>query len=55
MAASDGFLQIPDLYINLANVSLASQEYTDAIRLYRVALAKLDSSKQSQVSGGRRG
>ena len=55
VAASDGFLQIPDLYINLANVSLASQEYTDAIRLYRVALAKLDSSKQSQVGGERRG
>ena len=33
---------------------MASQEYTDAIRLYRVALAKLDSRNQSQVSGKRK-
>ena len=33
----------------MANVSLASQDYTDALRLYKMAMGKLDTSKQSQV------
>jgi RNA polymerase-associated protein CTR9 len=49
VAASQGFVSIPDLYINLANVSLASQEYADSLNLYRVAMERLDASKQSQV------
>lgn len=49
VAASQGFISIPDLYINLANVSLASQEYADSLNLYRVAMERLDASKQSQV------
>jgi len=48
-ASSNGLINIPDLYINLANVSLASQDYTDALRLYKVAMGKLDANKQSQV------
>ena len=57
VAASAGLLTIPDLYINLANVSLASEDYTDALRLYKVAMGKLDANKQSQVRGrgGREG
>ena len=51
VAASAGLLTIPDLYINLANVSLASEDYTDALRLYKVAMGKLDANKQSQVRG----
>lgn len=49
VAASHGFVSIPDLYINLANVSLASQEYADSLNLYRVAMERLDCSRQSQV------
>ncbi len=49
VASSGGFLHIPDLYINLANVSLASEDYTDALRLYKVAMGKLDAFKQSLV------
>jgi hypothetical protein len=49
VAASDGFLHIPDLYINLANVALASEDYDDALRLYKVAMSRLDANKQSQV------
>jgi hypothetical protein len=52
VASSDGFLHIPDLYINMANVALASQEYVDAQRLYKVAMTKLDTSKHSSVRRG---
>ena len=51
-AASHGYLHLPDLYINLANVALARQDYTGAIKLYQVALDKLDDSKMSLVRGG---
>ncbi|KAL6746592.1 Paf1 complex component [Haematococcus lacustris] len=48
-AASGAFLHIPDLYINLAHVALAKQEYTSAVRLYRLAMDKLDTSKQNMA------
>lgn len=41
MAAAQGFLQVPDVIINLANVHLARQEYPDAIHLYKLALREL--------------
>lgn len=41
MAAASGFLAVPDVIINLANVHLARQEYPDAIHLYKAALREL--------------
>ncbi len=48
------FLLAPFLFPQ-ANVSLASEEYTDAVRLYQAAATRLDASKQSQVGEGRKG
>ena len=53
VAASGGFLNIPDVYVNLANVSLASEDYVTAHRLYEMAMSKLDTSKQCQVGKGK--
>eukprot|EP00798_Chlamydomonas_sp_ICE-L_P008150 gene8150-1403_t len=49
VASGGGFLHIPDVYINLANVALAREEYTTAVGLYQVAMDKLDMSKQCMV------
>ncbi|GIL51578.1 hypothetical protein Vafri_7539 [Volvox africanus] len=49
MALSDGFLTIPDVLINLANVHLARCDYQDAVHLYRTALDKLEHKHHPQV------
>jgi RNA polymerase-associated protein CTR9 len=51
MALSDGFLTIPDVLINLANVHLARCDYQDAVHLYRTALDKLEHKHHPQVRG----
>ncbi|GFR40487.1 hypothetical protein Agub_g1054 [Astrephomene gubernaculifera] len=49
MALSSGFLTIPDVLINLANVHLARGDYPDAVHLYRTALDKLEHKHHPQV------
>eukprot|EP00983_Pelagomonas_calceolata_P128488 1161515-Pelagomonas_calceolata.AAC.15 len=63
VAASGGYLQIPDLYINMANVALAKQpckclpivdlvvlvEYATALRLYKIAQEKLGKNNKQNL------
>ncbi|KAF5837235.1 hypothetical protein DUNSADRAFT_4626 [Dunaliella salina] len=49
VAASGGYLQIPDLYINMANVALAKQEYITALRLYKIAQEKLGKNNKQNL------
>ncbi|EFN52318.1 hypothetical protein CHLNCDRAFT_139104 [Chlorella variabilis] len=48
-AASDGFLRMPDAWINLANVYLAQEQYTAAIQMYKNALRKFYDNRSALV------
>ncbi|MEW5301852.1 MAG: hypothetical protein WDW36_004683 [Sanguina aurantia] len=49
VAASNGFLQVPDVLLNQANVALANQQYASAIRLYQIALEKGRDDNRTQI------
>lgn len=50
-AASGGFVKLPDVWINLANLYLAKQNYASAIQMYLNA-SKVYNNKNSKVGLG---
>lgn len=49
-AASAGFMRVPDVFINLANVHLARTDYVSATKLYEQA-SRLHHGRNTQVQG----
>lgn len=49
-AKTRGFMRLPETYVNLGNLWLARQQYSDALTMYEHA-SKLHNHKNAQVRG----